>query len=252
MKVSVLSSGSKGNTTYIETKNAKILIDAGNSSKYILEKLQELNVNPNDIDAILITHIHVDHVKGLPVLLKKINPCVYMTEKMHPYLDYIENYTIIETDTITIKDIEVNVIKTSHDTDDSVGYIINNEGKSIVYITDTGYINRKYFDLLKNRNIYIMESNHDVEMLNNGKYPFELRQRILSDKGHLSNYDSAKYLSTFIGNNTKYILLAHLSEENNTQELAYDTLNERLNKENIHVDNIIIAKQNQETELINI
>lgn len=252
MKVSVLSSGSKGNTTYIETKNAKILIDAGNSSKYILEKLQELNVNPNDIDAILITHIHVDHVKGLPVLLKKINPCVYMTEKMHPYLDYIENYTIIETDTITIKDIEVNVIKTSHDTDDSVGYIINNEGKSIVYITDTGYINRKYFDLLKNRNIYIMESNHDVEMLNNGKYPFELRQRILSDKGHLSNYDSAKYLSTFIGNNTKYILLVHLSEENNTQELAYDTLNERLNKENIHVDNIIIAKQNQETELINI
>ncbi|MGN1358481.1 MAG: MBL fold metallo-hydrolase [Bacilli bacterium] len=252
MKVSVLSSGSKGNTTYIETKNAKILIDAGNSSKYILEKLQELNVNPNDIDAILITHIHVDHVKGLPVLLKKINPCVYMTEKMHPYLDYIENYTIIETDTITIKDIEVNVIKTSHDTDDSVGYIINNEGKSIVYITDTGYINRKYFDLLKNRNIYIMESNHDVEMLNNGKYPFELRQRILSDKGHLSNYDSAKYLSTFIGQNTKYILLAHLSEENNTQELAYDTLNERLNKENIHVDNIIIAKQNQETELINI
>ena len=156
MKVSVLSSGSKGNTTYIETKNAKILIDAGNSSKYILEKLQELNVNPNDIDAILITHIHVDHVKGLPVLLKKINPCVYMTEKMHPYLDYIENYTIIETDTITIKDIEVNVIKTSHDTDDSVGYIINNEGKSIVYITDTGYINRKYFDLLKNRNIYII------------------------------------------------------------------------------------------------
>ena len=97
-----------------------------------------------------------------------------------------------------------------------------------------------------------MESNHDVEMLNNGKYPFELRQRILSDKGHLSNYDSAKYLSTFIGQNTKYILLAHLSEENNTQELAYDTLNERLNKENIHVDNIIIAKQNQETELINI
>lgn len=252
MKVSVLSSGSKGNTTYIETKNTKILIDAGNSSKYILEKLQELNVNPNDIDAILITHIHVDHVKGLSVLLKKINPCVYMTEKMHPYLDYIENYTIIETDTITIKDIKVNVIKTSHDTDDSVGYIINNEGKSIVYITDTGYINRKYFDLLKNRNIYIMESNHDVEMLNNGKYPFELRQRILSDKGHLSNYDSAKYLSTFIGNNTKYILLAHLSEENNTQELAYDTLNERLNKENIHVDNIIIAKQNQETELINI
>ena len=97
-----------------------------------------------------------------------------------------------------------------------------------------------------------MESNHDIEMLNNGRYPFELRQRILSDKGHLSNYDSAKYLSKFIGNKTKYILLAHLSEENNTKELALDTLNERLNKENIHIDHIIVTSQNKETDLISI
>ena len=250
MNVCVLSSGSKGNTTYIETNQAKILIDAGNSSKYILEKLTSLNVNPSDLDAILITHIHVDHVKGLPVLLKRINPCVYMTEKMYPYLDYIENYHLIDTETFDIKDIHVEVIHTSHDTEDSLGYIINNEDKSLVYITDTGYINRKYFDLLSNRNLYIMESNHDVEMLNNGKYPFELRQRILSDKGHLSNYDSAKYLAKFIGDKTKYILLAHLSEENNTEELAYKTLTDRLNKENEQVDNIIIATQNKETELI--
>lgn len=250
MKVCVLSSGSKGNTTYIETNQAKILIDAGNSSKYILEKLTSLNVNPSDLDAILITHIHVDHVKGLPVLLKRINPCVYMTEKMYPYLDYIENYHLIDTETFDIKDIHVEVIHTSHDTEDSLGYIINNEDKSLVYITDTGYINRKYFDLLSNRNLYIMESNHDVEMLNNGKYPFELRQRILSDKGHLSNYDSAKYLAKFIGDKTKYILLAHLSEENNTEELAYKTLTDRLNKENEQVDNIIITTQNKETELI--
>ena len=250
MKVCVLSSGSKGNTTYIETNQAKILIDAGNSSKYILEKLTSLNVNPSDLDAILITHIHVDHVKGLTVLLKRINPCVYMTEKMYPYLDYIENYHLIDTETFDIKDIHVEVIHTSHDTEDSLGYIINNEDKSLVYITDTGYINRKYFDLLSNRNLYIMESNHDVEMLNNGKYPFELRQRILSDKGHLSNYDSAKYLAKFIGDKTKYILLAHLSEENNTEELAYKTLTNRLNKENEQVDNIIIATQNKETELI--
>lgn len=250
MKVCVLSSGSKGNTTYIETNQAKILIDAGNSSKYILEKLTSLNVNPSDLDAILITHIHVDHVKGLPVLLKRINPCVYMTEKMYPYLDYIENYHLIDTETFDIKDIHIEVIHASHDTEDSLGYIINNEDKSLVYITDTGYINRKYFDLLSNRNFYIMESNHDVEMLNNGKYPFELRQRILSDKGHLSNYDSAKYLAKFIGDKTKYILLAHLSEENNTEELAYKTLTDRLNKENEQVDNIIIATQNKETELI--
>lgn len=252
MKISVLSSGSKGNTTYIETKEAKILIDAGNSSKYITDKLKELNVDPNDIDAILITHVHSDHIKGLQVLTKKIKCSVYITKKMYPYLDYLTNYKFIEDDTINIKDIEINVIKTSHDTEDSVGYIINNNNKSVVYITDTGYINKKYFDILTNRNIYIFESNHDIEMLNNGKYPFELRQRILSDKGHLSNYDSAKYLSKFIGKDTKKIILAHLSEENNTEELALKTLKDRLIKENITFDNIITAKQNEKTELINI
>ena len=171
---------------------------------------------------------------------------------MYPYLDYVKNYCFIKESTFSIKDLTINVIKTSHDTEDSVGYIVNNDDKSIVYITDTGYINNKYFDILSNRNIYIMESNHDIEMLNNGRYPFELRQRILSDKGHLSNYDSAKYLSKFIGNKTKYILLAHLSEENNTKELALDTLNERLNKENIHIDHIIVTSQNKETDLISI
>ena len=252
MKICVLSSGSKGNTTYIETKNTKILVDAGNSSKYIMKKLIELNINPTEIDAILITHTHVDHIKGLPVLLKKINPCIYISKKMLPHMEYLENYVIIDCEEFKIKDLQINVIKTSHDTEESLGYIINDENKSVVYITDTGYINRKYFDILKNRDVYIMESNHDVEMLNNGPYPFELRQRILSDKGHLSNYDSAKYLSQFIGDKTKYILLAHLSEENNTKECAYNTLMSRLNKEKIEVKNIIITSQNKETELINI
>ena len=234
MTVSVLSSGSKGNTTFIQTNNTKILIDAGNTSKYILEKLNEINVDPTTIDAILITHTHIDHVKGLPVLLKKINPCVYITQKMLKELEYLENYSIINTDKIKIKDLDIDVIKTSHDTEDS------------------GYINQKYFNILSNRNVYIMESNHDIEMLNNSKYPFALRQRILSDKGHLSNYDSAKYISKFIGSKTKYVLLAHLSEENNTEELALETLDKRLKKEKIAIDNIIIAKQNQATDLINI
>ena len=252
MKVIVLSSGSKGNTTYIETNNTRILIDAGNTCKYIINKLNDYQINPKDIDAILITHTHSDHIKGLPVLLKQINPCIYITEKMHPYMEYLENYHIIKEEILKIKDMLIEVIKTSHDTEDSVGYIINNNNKSIVYITDTGYINQKYFDILTNRELYIMESNHDIEMLNNSSYPFATRQRILSDKGHLSNYDSAKYLSKFIGNKTKYVLLAHLSEENNTKELAYTTLTDRLAKENIQLENIIITNQNKETEFITI
>lgn len=249
MKVSVLSSGSKGNTTYIESNNVKILIDLGNTSKYVKEKLEDLGVFPGDIDAILITHTHVDHIGGLKIFAKKYNIPVYITEVMHKTLDYIDNYKLLE-DEFDIKDIHVTTIKTSHDAPDSRGYIISSENKSIVYITDTGYINKKYFDILSNRNVYVMESNHDIEMLNNGSYPFNLRQRILSDKGHLSNYDSAKYLSSFIGNNTKCIILAHLSEDNNTEELAYNTLIERLNDSDTHVDNIIIAKQNKETELV--
>lgn len=252
MRVEVLSSGSKGNTTYIETTKTKILIDCGNSSKYIIEKLNSINVDPTELDAILITHTHVDHVKGLPVLLKHINPKVYITEEMFPLMDYLTNYEFITENKFKIKDMTIEIIKTSHDVESSVGYIVNNDDKSVVYITDTGYINKKYYDLLKNRNIYIFESNHDVEMLNNGKYPFELRQRILSDKGHLSNYDSAKYLAKFIGPNTKKIILAHLSEENNTESLAIEALTDRLKKEKITFDDIIIAKQNKETELINV
>ena len=252
MRFSVLSSGSKGNTTYIETKNTKILIDIGNTTKYVKEKLEELEIEPSELDAILITHTHIDHIKGLKSFQKKYSIPVYITEKMRQDMDFIENYHIINEETINIKDLSIKMIKTSHDTSDSLGYIITNKEKSIVYITDTGYINRKYYETLKNRDVYIMESNHDIEMLNNSSYPFSVRQRILSDKGHLSNYDSAKYLSKFIGDKTKYILLAHLSEENNTEELAYNELIDRLNKENISIDNIIITKQNKETELIKI
>lgn len=114
MKVSVLSSGSKGNTTYIESNNAKILIDLGNTSKYVKEKLEDLGVFPGDIDAILITHTHVDHIGGLKIFAKKYNIPVYITEVMHKTLDYIDNYKLLE-DEFDIKDIHVTTIKTSHD-----------------------------------------------------------------------------------------------------------------------------------------
>ena len=252
MRVKVLSSGSSGNTTYIEYENTKILIDIGNSCKYVADKLKEMRLDPNKIDAILITHTHVDHIKGLKVFSKKYNPVIYATKGILNELDYIDNYYLIDKNELTIGDIHVDVVKTSHDAPDSVGYIINGSDKSLAYITDTGYINEKYFPKLKNKDLYIMESNHDIEMLNNGPYPFKLRQRILGDKGHLSNYDSARYLSTFMGNKTKHIILAHLSEKNNTEKLAYETLVKRLKDEENLGPEIIIAKQNEETELIEV
>ena len=243
MRVVVLSSGSKGNTTFIESGNTKILIDLGNTCKYVTEKLKGIGIEPHELDGILITHTHIDHVKGLKVFLNKYNTKVYCSNKMKEDLEYINNYTIIKEGSITINSLTINIIQTSHDASDSFGYIIESLDKSIVYITDTGYINNKYFNLLSNRNLYILESNHDIEMLNSGPYPFKLRQRILGDKGHLSNYDCSKYLSNFIGNKTKCVMLAHLSQDNNTPSIAYDTLKERLDNNNQNIDKIIILKQ---------
>lgn len=252
MKVIVLSSGSKGNTTYIETQTTKILIDIGNTCKYITEKLSTIGVTLGEINAILITHTHTDHIKGLKTFTNNYSAPIYITEKMHPKIPYVKQYKYIESSLITIRDIKINIIKTSHDAEDSVGYIINNNDKSIVYITDTGYINKKYHPMLSNRDIYIMESNHDVEMLNNGSYPFPLRKRILSDKGHLSNHDSAKYIGDFIGPKTTNIVLAHLSHENNTPELAKETLLAKLQELNMTQIHIDIALQDQETEIIQV
>lgn len=249
MKVVVLSSGSKGNTTLVEDHGVKILIDLGNTCKYVQNKLEDLGIQADSIDGILITHTHVDHIKGLKVFLKKYPVKVYLTEKMKEELDFVSNYQVIENyGDFSIGGILVHVFRTSHDVADSVGYVIEADHKSLVYVTDTGYIHQKYFPLLKNRDIYIMESNHDIEMLNHSSYSFALRQRILGDKGHLSNYDSARYLSSLIGSRTKCIMLAHLSEENNREEIAYQTLLERLQENGQEVEQIIIAKQNEETK----
>lgn len=255
MQVAVLSSGSKGNSTLIQTKNTKVLIDLGVTKSYTEEKLEELEVDPREIKAILITHTHVDHIQGLKVFLKKYHPKLYVNKVILSLLnEYIDDfdYVLYETPNFMIGDLEITVIKTSHDVSGSVGFIVKNEDKSLVYITDTGYINNKYFEKLSNHNLYIFESNHDVEMLMNGRYPFHLKKRILSDKGHLSNADAAYYLSEFIGDNTNTIVLAHLSDDNNTYDAALDTLNGVLASKNKKVKNIMIAKQKQRTDLIEV
>lgn len=244
MKVKVLASGSKGNVTYVEDKDTRILIDIGMRCIYVEDKLKEMGVEPSSIDAILITHTHNDHIQGLKTFARKYNTKVYISPKMDVEVD--SKNIVYLTKEMTIKDISVKVFKTSHDVV-SYGYILQDE---LVYITDTGYINSKYFDMLKNKKIYIMESNHDIEMLEEGPYPYHLKQRVWSDKGHLSNKMSSEYLSEFIGDNTSTVILAHLSEVNNLETLALQEFNEREN--NRRVNKVIVARQKEPTELVEV
>lgn len=253
MKVSVLSSGSKGNCTYVETNNHKILIDIGTSCLYVEKSLKSIGVEPNEIDIVLITHAHIDHVNGLKVFSKKYNPQVYISDKIlkesNLNIEKISNEEEINIDS----DIKIKSIRLSHDVTDIKGYVIEENDESMVYITDTGYINENNFEYIKNKNLYVFESNHDIEkLMNNPKYPHHTKIRILSDKGHLSNKDSAYYLSKLIGNNTHHIILAHLSEQNNTEDLALSTLKETLERKNIDFKDIKVARQNEMTELIQV
>ncbi len=254
MLVSVLASGSEGNSTFIQTKDKKILIDIGMNNKYITDRLAELNVKPSEIDYVFITHTHADHTGAMKVFFKNNKPYVFLDEKMMPELDFLSDYPNLCFDNgpIVFDSLTVEIFKTSHDAPGSRGYIFKEDGKSFVYVTDTGYINHKLFDKLSNHSLYVFESNHDIEMLMHGRYPAWLKRRIRGDEGHLSNQQSAFYLSKFIGPNTKEVVLAHLSKENNDPELALNNLKDTLHNNNIEFDNIVVAKQRERVDCVEI
>ena len=250
MLVSVLASGSEGNCTYVKMGDKNILIDLGMNLKYIVEKLGEINVSPKDIDYVFITHTHSDHIGAMQVFLNKYKPMVFLSEKMMPELPFLEDYPSLDfrDKDIVLDDLVVEPFKTSHDAPGSRGYIFKDKEHSFVYVTDTGYINHKHHEKLSNHEVYVIESNHDVEMLMNGRYPVWLKKRVNSDEGHLSNHQAAFYLSKFIGPNTKQIVLAHLSKENNTPEIALASVKEELKENGIDFDNFLIAKQRERTD----
>lgn len=245
MKITVLGSGSKGNSTLIETTSCNILIDAGLTPRNIEKRL---NQPLPKIDIIIITHIHRDHTSALKSFIKKYSPVIYTeSDELKTIVPYenIENISNIKKE-----DIEIELFKLSHDVPCS-GIIIKENNQELVYITDTGYISTKVINKIVNKNIYIMESNHDTELLRHSSYPFYLQQRIMSDKGHLSNKDAVKYLKKVVGENTKYIVLAHLSEENNTEEIAMNEA-KRIIESNNQIKQIYIAKQNEKLETIEV
>lgn len=252
MKICNLASGSEGNVTYVETKEHKILLDVGTTVKYIREKLSELSVNIEDIDYIFITHVHDDHIKALKNFIKKYHPVICVSPKMFSEIEVLKYYDriVLYDEVVNLTDLTIEILKTSHDTSDSRSFILKSEGKSMVYMTDTGFINTKYFNKLSNLNVYLFESNHDVEMLLNGPYPQWLKDRVMGPYGHLSNKDSAIYLAKIIGPNTQKILLTHLSHKNNTEEKALNTIKEIFKEYEIDFNNISCAKQKEKSELI--
>ncbi len=252
MKVKVIQSGSKGNCTIVICDSIKLLIDLGISYKKLIEELNKINININDITGLLITHNHKDHIKGIDTFIKKTNIKLFIPKDLYPSLkDEIpslkEDNCIFLEEIDRIENIETQLIHTSHDAPFSVGYNIKYDDKELCYVTDTGYINRKYLNLMNNKDIYIIESNHDEKMLMDGPYPRFLKERVISDRGHLSNKTTALYLKKIIGNKTKYIILAHLSEKNNDPSIALSTV-----KEKVPNNNIIIAYQETGTNIIEV
>ncbi len=252
MKLSVLASGSKGNVTYIGNKQTKLLIDIGMNITYIKDRLRELEILPEDIDYILLTHTHSDHTSALKRFIKNYKPTVCVSQKMFNELPVLHDYTkvLIYDEELKFDGIKINFFNTSHDAPDARGFIISDNKSSIVYVTDTGYINGKYFNKLKNKDVYIIESNHDPEILRNGKYPVWLQNRILSDYGHLSNEMASFYLAKLIGPKTKNVILAHLSADNNSEEAALETLKSTLVEHEIKFNNYMCARQKEKTKEI--
>jgi len=249
MRICVLASGSKCNSSYLETNNKKILIDLGTSLKYTKEKLYEIGVDIKDIDYVFITHSHGDHTYGLETFIKKYNAKILLTEKIYNEIGIdLPNYELL-TNKLNIDGLEIDFIRLSHDVDEVLGYIFEEDNRKMVYITDTGYINRKHYDKLKNSNCYVIESNHDVEMLMKGRYQYYTKIRIVGDRGHLSNEKSSEFISEVMGEKTENIILIHLSEENNTKELALKSFSDRIKKTNT---SIYISEQKNRTEVINV
>lgn len=228
---SILASGSSGNCFYLETPKKKILVDAGLSGKKITSLLAEIDRKPEDIDAILVTHEHSDHIHGIGVLARKYGMDIYANELTWQAMDSklgkidVAQKHIFELgSTKTFGDLDIESFGVSHDAASPQFYRFMKDDKSFVMLTDTGYVSDRMVGIVENADAYLIESNHDVEILRAGSYSWNLKQRILSDKGHLCNEDGADAMIRALGNRTKKIYLGHLSKENNIKELAHMTM----------------------------
>lgn len=241
MKLVSLASGSNGNCAYVGTEGTHILVDAGCSKKRIEEGLSTLSLSLADINAIFITHEHADHIASLHTLLKKYRIPVYLTRGtgegvLNAFMknasaarlvaDTIEeDFTYVRADeAVSVGDVCVAPLKISHDALEPVAYRFSAQGKKVAVATDMGCFNDYIVQGLQGMDALLLEANHDIRMLQTGPYPYPLKQRILGDKGHLSNEMSGELLNCLLHDQLKGILLGHLSEHNNYPALAYETV----------------------------
>ena len=227
MKIYALASGSKGNCFIICCKDTNIMIDCGTTKKYLVDSFSRINMNIKDIDALLITHDHSDHISQIrffqdvpiysPVTLADINV-----------------FEVRPNRKFTVGSLQFTPVPLSHDAYHTTGYIAENGQEKLVYITDTGYLPSRYQSLLEGADYYVLECNHDTGMLMRTNRPQYLKQRICSDEGHLNNEDCAEALAHYIDQNTKLVILAHISQQANTRQLALKTVVERLREERSH------------------
>ncbi|EEO6203496.1 MBL fold metallo-hydrolase [Listeria monocytogenes] len=242
IRFSILASGSSGNATLVETGDQKILIDCGLSGKKMEGLFAQVGRDMNDLDAILITHEHSDHIKGLGVLARKYKLPIYANAKTWKAMDNmigeVSSDQKFQFDMETVKtfgSMQVESFGVSHDAIEPMFYIFHKENKKFVMITDTGYVSDRMKGHIAGADAYLFESNHDVEMLRMGRYPWNVKRRILGDEGHVSNEDAAIAMSEVITDQTKRIYLGHLSKDNNMKELARMSVTQTLMAEGIDV-----------------
>lgn len=242
MRLCSIASGSSGNCIYVGSDTTHLLVDTGISKKRIDESLAELGITGDELSGILVTHEHVDHIQGLGVFSRKYSVPIYATKgtlkgiQDYKHLGKMPEglYHEVNVDKLfTIGDLCVKPFSISHDANEPSGYRIENGDKSVAVATDLGIYDDYVVENLKNLDAILLEANHDVHMLEVGPYPYYLKQRVLGKRGHLSNELTGRLLCNILHENLKYIMLGHLSKENNYSELARETVKLEVTMSNI-------------------
>lgn len=265
MRMMSIASGSSGNCIYIGTDNAHILVDDGISKKRVIEGLAQLDLSLDDIDAILVTHEHDDHIRGIGVIERQSITPVYGTSGT---INYISGYkslgkipeeiyhSVISGEEFSIKDLTIKPVSVSHDAIDPVAYVFSQGDKRCGILTDLGYFTDEILHNFSNLNAMLVEANHDINMLMTGPYPYFLKQRILGNSGHLSNESCGRMLGEMLCDTTEHVFLGHLSKENNFPDLAYETVRMEINLGDNPFKaedfNIRVAKRDAPSDIISI